>query len=83
MVQQLRDSCLFIFYKDHTYFSKLPQQTETGVWNFSKNRDTLYTQNNHTGAAAKINVLSEIALDIDAYVRDGTHMKFVLVPVQK
>lgn len=83
MIQQLRDSCLFVFSKDHSYSLKLPQQIETGVWNFSKQRDTLYTQNDHTGSAAKINVLSKIALDVDAYARDGTHMKFVLAPVQK
>jgi len=34
-------------------------------------------------AAAQSNVLCEKVLDIDAYVRDGTHMKFILAPVQK
>jgi hypothetical protein len=83
MIQQLRDSCLFVFNKDHTYMLKLPQRIEKGVWNFSKHGETLYTQNDHTGTMSKINVLSEIALDVDAYSRDGTHTKFVLAPVKK
>ena len=82
MIQQLRDSCLFIFNKDHTYSMKLPQRIETGKWSFSKNYDTLYSQNDHTGAASKINVLSKIALDVDVYGRDGTRMKFSLAPVE-
>jgi len=83
MIKQLRDSCLFTFYKDHSYTSKLPQQTETGRWNFSRKCDTLYTQNDHTGAFSKINVLSKIALDLDVQSKDGVKMKFVLAPVQK
>ena len=80
MIQQLRDSCVFTFNKKHTYQLKLPQNNETGVWNFSAHHDTLFTQNDHTGAYSKINVLSKIAFDIDIHARDGSNMKFILTP---
>jgi hypothetical protein len=83
LIQQLRDSCLFTFNKNHTYSLKLPQRMEYGSWSFNKDHDTLYAQNDHTGTASKINVLSKIALDVDAYSRDGTHAKYVLAPVNK
>lgn len=82
MVQQLRDSCLFTFNKDHTYMLKLPQNMETGEWRFSKKHDTLFTANEHTGAISKINLLTKEALDIDVHSRDGLHMKFLLSPVK-
>ena len=83
MLQQLRDSCRFTFNKDHTYNIKLPQKNEVGVWSFSKNHDTIYSQNDHTGSFSKINVLSETTLDIDVRSRDGSHYKFILTPVQQ
>ncbi|HLP21878.1 MAG TPA: hypothetical protein VK174_16305 [Chitinophagales bacterium] len=82
MVKQLRDSCLFVFNKDHTYSMKLPQRTETGVWNFSSKKDTIYSQTEHSGTASKINVLSKIALDVESYSKDGVKMRFVLAPVE-
>ena len=83
MIKQLRDSCVFTFNKNHTYQLKLTQNTETGTWNFNAHHDTLYTQNEHTGAACKINVLSKIAFDADIFARDGSRMKFILAPEKK
>ncbi len=81
LVQQFKDSCVFSLSKEHTYSIKLPQRTETGVWSLSKSKDTIFSQNEHAGTVSKINVLSDIALDIDAYSSDGVRMKFVFAPV--
>ena len=81
MVKQLRDSCLFVFYKDHTYSFKLPQRTEVGTWEFSRSKDTIFTKTEHGGAASKVNVLSKIALDVDSYAGNASKIHYVLAPV--
>ncbi len=82
MIQQLRDSCLFVFNKNHTYSFKLPQRIETGVWELSRKKDTIYTRMEHGGSASKINVLSKIALDVDSYTGNAGKIHYVLAPVE-
>lgn len=81
MVKQLRDSCLFVFYKDHTYSFKLPQRTEVGTWEFSRGKDTIFTKTEHGGAASKVNVLSKIALDVNSHAGNASMIHYVLAPV--
>lgn len=82
MIQQLRDSCLFVFNKNHTYSFKLPQRIETGVWEFSRKKDTIYTRMEHGGSTSKINVLSKIALDVDSYTGNAGKIHYVLAPLE-
>lgn len=82
MIQQLRDSCLFVFNKNHTYSFKLLQRIETGVWEFSRKKDTIYTRMEHGGSAAKVNVLSKIALDVDSYTGNASKVHYMLAPVE-
>lgn len=82
MIQQLRDSCLFVFNKNHTYSFKLPQRIETGIWELSRKKDTIYTRMEHGGSASKINVLSKIALDVDSYTGNAGKIHYVLAPVE-
>lgn len=83
LIQQLKDSCLFVFNKDHTYRLKLPQNNEAGTWSFSKKKDTIFTQNNHVGAINKINVLSKTLLDVNTYSKDGVNSRFILAPSER
>jgi hypothetical protein len=79
MVQQMRDSCLFDFKKDHTYSARLTGITDTGTWKLNKAGDSIYTKVGLRLTAAKIKVLNENRFEVD--VPSGNNaIKFVLVP---
>jgi hypothetical protein len=82
MVKQLRDSCLFNLKKDHTYWARLTETTDTGTWQFNAAKDTLYTKVNGRTTASKVNTLTATNLNLFATDQSGTVIKFYLVPVK-
>lgn len=81
IVTQLKDTMLFTFSKDHTYWLRLPDRTEQGTWRFSAKHDTLFTNYEHGGSASKINSLTKEFLNAESHDANGMSMKFILVPV--
>ena len=81
IIAQLKDTLLFTFNKDHTYSVRMPDRIERGTWRFSANHDTLFTNNENSGAYSKVNSLTKEFLNVETFDKNGLEMKFILKPV--
>lgn len=81
IVTQLKDTLRFTFNKDHTYSVRMSGRTERGTWRFSAKHDTLYTNNENSGAYSKVNSLTKEFLNVETFDKNGMEMKFILKPV--
>lgn len=81
IVAQLKDTLLFVFNKDHTYSVRMPDRLERGTWRFSAKHDTIYTNNENSGAYSKVNSLTKEFLNVETHDKNGMEMKFILKPV--
>lgn len=81
IVAQLKDTLLFVFNKDHTYSVRMPDRVERGTWRFSAKHDTIFTNNENSGAYSKVNSLTKEFLNVETHDKNGMEMKFILKPV--
>lgn len=82
IIQQLKDTLVLTFHKDHTYRLQLPDRAERGTWRFNDTNDTLYTNNENSGGLTKINSLTKEFLNVESHDKNGMDMKFIFQPVK-
>ncbi len=80
IIQQLKDTMLLTFNKDHTYRLQLPDRAERGTWRFNAAKDTLYTNYENGGGMTKINSLTKEFLNVETHDKNEMGMKFIFQP---
>lgn len=84
IIQQMKDSMQFTFYKkDHVYSLRMSQHTEKGKWKYDKASNSIITQSEHSGARSVVKSLTRDFLNVEINDKNGMKMTLLCAPITK